>query len=55
MNAPDKLITLCAFQDRGAFIPENEYPLLIKRITNDSINYSAPVVLARKRHHTAAG
>ena len=48
MNALEDLIGLCAFQDRGAFIPEADYPLLIKRITNDSINYSAPVVLTRK-------
>ena len=48
MDAFEALIALCDFPDRGAFIPQEDYPLLIKRITNDSINYSAPVVLGRK-------
>ena len=48
MNAIEALIAACDFPDRGTFIKQEDYPLLIKRITNDSINYSAPVVLGRK-------
>ncbi|MBQ6431586.1 MAG: iron-containing alcohol dehydrogenase [Oscillospiraceae bacterium] len=47
MDALDSLIQTCDFPDRGAFIPQEDYPLLIKRITDDSINYSAPVVFSR--------
>jgi len=52
MDALAALIAVCDFPDRGAFIPQEDYPLLIKRITDDSINYSAPVVLSR---HEIAG
>lgn len=48
LDAIEALIDACEFPDKGAFIREEDYPLLIKRITNDSINYSAPVVLRRK-------
>lgn len=48
MNAIEALLLACDFPDRGRFIPQEDYPLLIKRITNDSINYSAPIVLSRK-------
>lgn len=48
MDAIEALIADCGFPDKGAFIRQEDYPLLIKRITNDSINYSAPVVLGRK-------
>ena len=48
MDALQSLIVTCNFPDMGAFITQDDYPLLIKRITDDSINYSAPVVLSRK-------
>lgn len=48
LNAVERLIFLCDFTDRGAFIPPEDYPILTKRITDDSINYSAPVVLTKK-------
>ncbi len=48
MDALDSLIAACQFPDRGEFILQEDYRMLIKRITDDSINYSAPVVLGRK-------
>lgn len=48
MEALEALIAACDFPDKGAFIRREDYPLLIKRITNDSINYSAPVVQRKK-------
>lgn len=48
MDAAEALIAVCDFPPRGAFIRQEDYPLLIKRIENDSINYSAPVVLHRR-------
>lgn len=47
IDALDALIATCRFPDRGEFIRQEDYPLLIKRITDDSVNYSAPVVMSR--------
>ena len=47
LDALDALLDVCNFPDMGEFISQEDYPLLIRRITDDSINYSAPVVLSR--------
>ncbi len=48
LNEIDKLINLCAFENKG-FIKKEDYKTIAKGVALDSINYSAPIVLTNKQ------